>query len=481
MNLKETLYWMQLNDEGIDEVGYLMTKDQLLKELPDVYEAPVFGDTYLRQPRQTNAEDIERYIKEDMETYHQDIRGFEGEYSPNCTFFVQEVTDETKLIELITWKNYDPCKGCTAVEMNEEYPDYVPKELQLSACVYGCEPGWTSEVLPKSSIINFTIKKYAKELDLVSLRKEYTDVEKAAMEISKTLHCGDLTREEFEAICDSYNVYLAYDIQWDTDEIEKNTDNLKVQMEDFKNGNINRYDDIKICDTPAICLAIGMDQKPMLYTKHHLNDAIRGKHDLDENNIVNMPRELSDPVMIFDSLSRKDSVVIVTSEFDKNNAPVIVAVQPDGKGTYNLKRVDANFILSIYGKDNDFTGYIDRAISQNNMLFCNKEKTERLFSVLQLQLPQGFNSLSYNCIIQQSSNIVKHSSSITKENNLPNCVVIPTEVAEKARQTGDIEIISDWLSDTFGFCHEGFQISEKLQHAIDHIAKEQTNIEEERE
>ena len=284
MKLKETLYWMQLNDEGIDEVGYLMTKDQLLKELPDVYEAPAFGDTYLRQPRQTNAEDIERFIKEDMETYHQDIRGFEGEYSPNCTFFVQEVTDTAKLIELITWKNYDPCKGCTAVEMNEEYPDYVPKELQLSACVYGCEPGWTSEVLPRSSIINFTIKKYAKELDLVNLRKEYTDVEKAAMEISKSLHCGDLTREEFEAICDSYNVYLAYDIQWDTDEVER---------------------------------------------------------------------------------------------------------------------------------------------------------------------------------------------------DLPVCVVIPAEVAEKARQTGDIEIISDWLSDTFGFCHEGFQISEKLQHTIDY--GELKNIEEERD
>ena len=285
MELKEKLYWMQLNDQGVDEIGYLMTKDQLLKELPDVYEASVFGDTSLRQPRQTNAEDVERYIKEDMEAYHQDVRGFEGEYSPNCTFFVQEVTDAAELIELITWKDYDPCEGYTAVEMNEEYPDYVPKELRLSACVYGNEPGWTSENLPRSGAINPTIEKYAKELDLglvSGLRKDYTDVEKAAIDISKTLHYGDLTREEFGAICDFYNVYLAYDIQWDMDE---------------------------------------------------------------------------------------------------------------------------------------------------------------------------------------------------KENDLPVCVVIPAEVAEEARKAGDVEIISDWLSDEYGFCHEGFKISEKLEHTMDYIAGELENTE----
>lgn len=144
----EKLYWMVLNDHGVDEIGYLMTEEQLLKELPNIPGQFIFGGT--TPARRPESKDIERMIKEDMEAYHQDVRGFEGEYSPNCTFFVQEVTDAAELIELITWKDYDPCEGYTAVEMNEEYPDYVPKELRLPSCVYGDEPGWTSENLPRS-------------------------------------------------------------------------------------------------------------------------------------------------------------------------------------------------------------------------------------------------------------------------------------------------------------------------------------------
>jgi len=53
--------------------------------------------------------------------------------------------------------------------------------------------------------------------------------------------------------------------------------------------------------------------------------------------------------MVFDSLSRNDSIVVVTSEFDPDKNPVVISIHPDGQGKYELKEVDSNFVTSMYG------------------------------------------------------------------------------------------------------------------------------------
>ena len=40
-------------------------------------------------------------------------------------------------------------------------------------------------------------------------------------------------------------------------------------------GNGDRYNDLKVCDTPQILLDVGCEQLPMLYTQRHLRDAIK--------------------------------------------------------------------------------------------------------------------------------------------------------------------------------------------------------------
>ena len=75
----------------------------------------------------------------------------------------------------------------------------------------------------------------------------------------------------------------------------------------------------------------------MLYTQKHLKNAVKPldekehQHGLTVEQIKKLPELLEAPVMVFDSISKKDSLVVVTSEFDTNDNPVVVSVKPNGK------------------------------------------------------------------------------------------------------------------------------------------------------
>jgi hypothetical protein len=76
-------------------------------------------------------------------------------------------------------------------------------------------------------------------------------------------------------------------------------------------------------------LDVGCEQLPMLYTQNHLKKAVKQKnlkkhtHGLNTEQIKKLPLLLENPVMIYDSLSRNDSLVVVTSEFDVENDPIM--------------------------------------------------------------------------------------------------------------------------------------------------------------
>lgn len=195
------------------------------------------------------------------------------------------------------------------------------------------------------------------------------------------------------------------------------------QVDDVLSGKVDRYSDLKVCDTPQILLDVGCRQLPMMYTRKHLREALKPKnshthaHGLDIEQIKMLPELLVDPVMIYDSLTHNDSIIVVTSEIDKDNNPIIASIKPDGKGKYELQRMDSNFITSVYGREN-FEKHINRVIAANNLLFISKEKSQSLFSVLGLQSSKGLNSLDFDKIIHQSRNIVNPTIA-NKETSLP--------------------------------------------------------------
>ena len=209
-------------------------------------------------------------------------------------------------------------------------------------------------------------------------------------------------------------------------EKEKSSEkSFSEQVDEVLNGTARRYkSDLMVCNTPEILLKAGCRQLPMMYTRKHLLDAVHNKskknphfHGIAPDLIKRIPELIQSPVMVFDSISEKnsDSIVMVLDAFDNDKNPLIMSVKPNGQGVYELKHIEANFITSIYGKDRNFAKYIERVTESNSMIFWDKNKSQELFRVLQLQLPQGVNNLDSNVIIHQSRNIVNTQNEISSQ------------------------------------------------------------------
>ena len=197
----------------------------------------------------------------------------------------------------------------------------------------------------------------------------------------------------------------------------KNDDSFSKQIDDVLSGKYNRFDALKVCDTPRIFLDAGLQQLPILYTQNHLKDALHEKssdnphwHGLSIEQIKKVPKLLESPVLLMDSLNNDDSIVAVLSLLDNDNAPVFATIKPNGNGIYNSHKTDSNFMLSIYGKEKGFEYYIKRAVEENKILYWNKEKSQEI-QCAELLMAQGLDSLDSNKILHQTNSLVNKTTS----------------------------------------------------------------------
>lgn len=182
-------------------------------------------------------------------------------------------------------------------------------------------------------------------------------------------------------------------------------------------GELSQYNALKVCDTPEILIQAGCQPLPMLYTQKHLRDAVHPKgknshwHGLAVEQIKQLPELIQEPVMLFDSISphNPENMLIALLAADQENMPLIVSLRANGTGTYNLEKVPTNFITSIYGRVN-FAQYLERVTEADALLYWNKEKSQELFRVLGLPLPQCLERFDSDIIIHQSTNIVNSVS-----------------------------------------------------------------------
>lgn len=198
----------------------------------------------------------------------------------------------------------------------------------------------------------------------------------------------------------------------DSSGVVKSEKTFAEQVDEALSGKLPFYTSLKVCDTPQILIDVGCEQLPMLYTQKHLKNAIlppdekNHRHGLEIEQIKRLPELLSHPVMIIDSPNRKDSIIVVTSEVDKSDNPIIASIKPNGEGRYEVENVSSNFITSVYGRNN-FSEYFRRIVQSDNLLFCDKQKSQAMFERWGEQYSELTNNLDFNIIIHQSRNIVK--------------------------------------------------------------------------
>ena len=194
------------------------------------------------------------------------------------------------------------------------------------------------------------------------------------------------------------------------------------QVDESLNGTLPFYTSLKVCDTPKILLDVGCEQLPMLYTQKHLRNAIKPideknhQHGLSVEQIKKLPELLSSPAMVLDSPNRKDSLIVVTTELDTEDNPIIASIKPNGNGRYEIEEISSNFITSVYGRNN-FPEYLKKVVNSNDLLFCDKTKSQEMFERWGEQYSELTNTLDFNVIIHQSRNIVK---GLEPENTIKN-------------------------------------------------------------
>lgn len=175
--------------------------------------------------------------------------------------------------------------------------------------------------------------------------------------------------------------------------------------------------------TPEILQVVGFPDLPILMTASHLKTITQVSGDKENSNyhdmpieiVKNLPQLLSEPVMIMDSITKEDSIVVLLEAYDKKNKPVIGAVKIDGYGAIVGRKLEANILTSVYGKDK-FENFLNLNAVENTFLFIDKKRSQNLASTLGVQFPNGITSLNFNTIIRKSQAFVNRNSKIGQKN-----------------------------------------------------------------
>lgn len=189
----KNLFWMNRNLRGLDEIGYLLTGEQLMVEAPEAYEAMMRGE-----------------------------EDYEGAYWGDDTYHIERIRSEKDVRSFMTWVGFEPQESHASGCLDYDYPAFVDEKYRLSRRVYEMT-GYTAEILPKSETANPTVEIWMKRLGLNHNDISYkaTKDDYIAMELSNILaDDGVIAPEEYAAVLKEYGVavpeFVTYSVEFTT-------------------------------------------------------------------------------------------------------------------------------------------------------------------------------------------------------------------------------------------------------------------------
>lgn len=157
--------------------------------------------------------------------------------------------------------------------------------------------------------------------------------------------------------------------------------------------------------TPDVLLNVGMPDLPIYMTAKHVytiansSGKYAGKnvnyHGLGADLVKQLPEAIANPLLIAESNTRSDSVVLLTKLVDKQNRPVIAAVKFDGKAFDKGIEVEANILSSAYGRNNAQT-FFDDLFANDKVLYVNKKESSLLNNIPGVQFPDNIATMNFN-------------------------------------------------------------------------------------
>lgn len=163
-------------------------------------------------------------------------------------------------------------------------------------------------------------------------------------------------------------------------------------------------------DTPKLLQLVGVPDLPILMTQQHVisTSQTTGKyrnvnyHGLGKELLYQLPQLLENPVLIAESFTKTDSIILLTDEEDAQHRPIIISLKIKGHGSVNQCIITANILTSVYGR-NKCKEFIERIEKENKLLSVNKIKSQHLPVTSGLQLPSGIANFDFNIIVKKLS------------------------------------------------------------------------------
>ena len=192
------------------------------------------------------------------------------------------------------------------------------------------------------------------------------------------------------------------------------------QLDELDNS--SRFSALYIEETPNILAEVGLGDLPLCMTKAHMKDALHEKdpsnphwHGVPEGIVRRLPDLLSKPAMILRSKTTPGDIVVVLQAADADGNPIVATIRPNGSAWVDKVAGPANFITSVYGRDNfapkagepSKNNLLYLALRDRGIMYWNEKRTETLAHRCRLQLPQTLRKVPSDTILKQYEGYVK--------------------------------------------------------------------------
>lgn len=208
--------------------------------------------------------------------------------------------------------------------------------------------------------------------------------------------------------------YAEYLTEQDIAELENDGNNFEAALNDKK---ISTVKTLRLTKAPEILVKLGFSNKDITISKGLALNTMKpevstGKrshqHGLTIDLLRQLPRALHEPIFVFKSATRSDSIVVFTELKDYKDRSIIVPIVFSKKGG----KIE-NSVSSIYGRNAEYNFAIKQIIG-NNALYVNTKKGPAWAKRSRVQFPRTLlkRSLSLELSIAKDKGIVNGKNNI---------------------------------------------------------------------
>jgi hypothetical protein len=190
-------------------------------------------------------------------------------------------------------------------------------------------------------------------------------------------------------------------------------------------GSMGRYEQAEVMSAaPPVLRRLGLRDAEIMAPQAVIHKAIE-KHQIPAETIKQLPTQLNDPVMVFESVDDPKRIAVLTDLFNSEGKPIVVIIDPRGKDV----RADVNVIPSIQRKTRE--KFVFDWARLGKLRYQNKEKRRNWFQNVGLQLPELETNLPTNSKILTEADFVKRND---VQNDRPGALRLAREI-DKLRST----------------------------------------------